>query len=311
VSRNENIDNAIWDDPEFVALSPYATLLYLWGFTNPRCGMAGLYKVTTRPMLESKVPDDALRDALGELADLNFAFYEDNVLWVRSRVKHLLSRSPKIARSIAIDVLKIPPKHVLRVRFLERYGLEAWLRDPLSEPYGESIETLSEKPLNAEDSHTLSGPFRKGPTSVSVSVGSSLTTTSQGEGTVDARDLTPPDFPDELVPHLDAVVPILRALAERHGAKAVERMPVAHLMTPRSRKPLVRAAYDFASWCDGKAQKRKDVLAGYRNWLDKTDDLATVEVLGHDNGRIAMPERSKHLEFSNRWQASYPTEEVS
>lgn len=95
---------------------------------------------------------------------------------------------------------------------------------------------------------------------------------------VDARATDPPDgFPDELRPHLDAAFRVLSALAERHRAKAVTRLSLGSVVMARPRKPLVRSALDYAAWADGKAQRRRDVVAGYRNWLDKQDDLAGVE----------------------------------
>jgi hypothetical protein len=36
MSRREDIDNAIWSDPDFEALEAGAKLLYLWSFTNQR-----------------------------------------------------------------------------------------------------------------------------------------------------------------------------------------------------------------------------------------------------------------------------------
>jgi hypothetical protein len=163
MSRREDIDNAIWSDPDFEALSANATLLYLWSFTNLRCGMAGLYKTSMRTMTESKVPLQDLPDTLAELEATSFAFYEDSVLWVRTRVKHLRSRSPQMARAVANDVLKITSAHPLRARFLEEYGSDPWLRDTLEIPYAEGIGNLSENPVGKGDLDTLSGPSREGP----------------------------------------------------------------------------------------------------------------------------------------------------
>lgn len=105
----------------------------------------------------------------------------------------------------------------------------------------------------------------------------SVVDTSQGE--VDEDDAIPSGFPDELGVHLDAVFAVLCDLAARHHAKRVSRLSLANVIMARPRKPLVRAAHDFAAWADGKAQRRSDTVAGYRNWLDRTDDLAVVESL--------------------------------
>ena len=54
-------------------------------------------------------------------------------------VRHLRSRSPWMAKSVASDLRQLRPNHVLRRRFIEEYGSDPWLRDP--------IGNLSEKPI--------------------------------------------------------------------------------------------------------------------------------------------------------------------
>jgi hypothetical protein len=56
-------------------------------------------------------------------------------------------------------------------------------------------------------------------------------------------------------------------------------LSLASVVQARPRKPLVRGAHDFASWADGQARRRRDVVSGYRNWLDNTNDLAALEPL--------------------------------
>lgn len=271
MSRCEDIDNTIWDDPDFEDLSPYATLLYLWSWTNPRCDMAGIYKVSHVKMTESKVPLEHIPDALAELERSRFVFYEDQVLWVRSRVKRLRSRSPQMAKAVAKDIRRVQPSHPLRRRFLDEYGADPWLRDALKETYGEGNGNLSETPIDKPDSDTLSTPSAEGPLKGKGQEPS-------GNGRVELPD----SFPRELLPHLRSVFKVLRDLSVRHNAKAVNPLSLAQIVMARQRLPLVRAAYDFAAWADGQAQPRKDVLAGYRNWLEKTNELATVERLGED-----------------------------
>jgi hypothetical protein len=351
VSRREDIDNAIWTDPDFEALSAEATLLYLWSWTNPRCGMAGIYKVSERAMTESKVMLEQVPAALDELAEAHFAFYEQQVLWVRSRVKHLRTQTPQIARSIAKDLAAISVEHPLRLMFLEVYGAVPWL--------SEQLEIIA--PENGWDRGSLVSPraraavmerdgFRckkcRATTNLTIDhilprsaggsgkvenlqvlcvscnskKGVSLTVKrpskdtqntpintsdfdpqtnldrgsrvlGQGQGTGNGKGdggsggkvELPADFPDELRPHLEAVFRILRALAERHNAKAVNPLSLASVLMARKHKPLVKAAYDFSAWSDGHKQPRKDVVAGYRNWLENTDDLASVERLDGAN----------------------------
>jgi hypothetical protein len=141
MSRKEDIDNGIWSDPDFEALSLEATCLYLWSFTNPRCGMAGIYKVSHRAMTESKVPADRLDDALAELAQAGFCFYERGVLYVRTRAKHLRQKTEQIAKSIRSDVAKLPEDHPLRARFLADYSSAIWLRHYLT---SEALATVTQ-----------------------------------------------------------------------------------------------------------------------------------------------------------------------
>lgn len=89
----------------------------------------------------------------------------------------------------------------------------------------------------------------------------------------------PEGFPNELRPHLRAVFVVLRDLSRRHEAREVKPISLASVVMARPRKPLVRSAHDFAAWADGRAQRQRDVVASYRNWLDRTDDMATVERL--------------------------------
>lgn len=102
-------------------------------------------------------------------------------------------------------------------------------------------------------------------------------------------DEVPPGFPDELRPHARHVMVVLRDLAERHGARAVKARALGNVMMARPRKPLVRGAHDFAAWADGKGSRQRDVVAGYRNWLDRCDDLAALEPLPGEARPLAAP----------------------
>jgi hypothetical protein len=280
VSRREDIDTAIWSDPDFEVLSAEASLLYIWSWTNTRCGWSGIYKVSVRAMTESKLTPELVSVALAELDEAKFAFYEAPLLWVRTRVKHIRSKSPQMAQSILKDLRSLPPKHPLVVGFMNEYRSDKWLRDYLSEAYREGIGNLSEKSLDKGNSHTLSVGSPEPPR------------TGEGTGSVKGEDegsgekenppgkiTLPAGFPAERLPHLRATYKVLRDLAEHHHAKAVNPTSLARVFMGRNPKPFVRAVHDFAAWADDQPSTRKDVIAGYRNWLDKTDDLAALEVL--------------------------------
>jgi hypothetical protein len=230
-------------------------------------------------MGESKVPPEAIPGALAELEQAGFAYYEDCVLWVRTRVKHMRSRSPAIAKSIANDLLRLPDNHPLRVRFLAEYGDVSWLRDELRRTSREGLERVPENPKKKGNQQTLPGPSREGP--------------GQGEGQGQGQRKNrrepdtgepPSDFPAELRPHFAQVRRVLVDLAERHGSRAVVSRSLASVMAEpsRRRKAFVKAAHDFVSWADTQPELRKDVIAGYRNWLEKVSDLAAIE-------RVAEP----------------------
>jgi hypothetical protein len=112
VARGVFVEISIWEELEH--LSPEAALFYLWSFTNPRCNMSGLYVVSERSLLESKVPARKLEKVLAELEQHQMAFYRRPYLWVKARVKRLHSKTPNYAKSIANDVKELDPDHPLR-----------------------------------------------------------------------------------------------------------------------------------------------------------------------------------------------------
>lgn len=108
-------------------------------------------------------------------------------------------------------------------------------------------------------------------------VGANAPTTPLGEH-AKKTDHLPTGFPDELAPHLEAVHEILTDLAGRQrNAKAVNRAALASTLMGRPHKPLIRAAHDCAGHWTAKGNTLRDVLAAYRNWLDRTEDLAGIE----------------------------------
>lgn len=124
MARHEDIQNSIWSDPEWLELTPRAKLLYLWTWTNPRCGMAGIYKVSlsVATVPETGLDLEQVREALDELRAARFCFYETQVLFVRSRVKRLRQQTDQIAKAICNDLEMIPSDHPLRAMFLSEYG---------------------------------------------------------------------------------------------------------------------------------------------------------------------------------------------
>jgi len=144
LSRREDIETYIWQDEDFDALSGWAALLYIWSFTNDHCNMAGLYRVKRHTMLESKVPANKLDAALDELIAANYVRFERGVMWVRSRVKHLRSKHPNYAVSIAKSVAVLPVDHPLRAAFLAEYAHYGWLASELTPLNSDTVSTVYE-----------------------------------------------------------------------------------------------------------------------------------------------------------------------
>lgn len=167
MSRREDIDNAIWSDPDFATLTPNAKLIYLWSFTNERCNMSGLYKVSAKAAgFDTGLPQNAVERAFVELREASFVYLDDGVLWVRSRVKHLRSRGDAMAKSIRNDLAKLRPDHPLLHAFVACYQADPWLEhwvskvtlvDPLSTLYGTSIEVPGQGQRQRSSRTTVEG----------------------------------------------------------------------------------------------------------------------------------------------------------
>lgn len=142
MSRCENIDNSFWADPDVAELSADSKYTYIWSWTNPRCGMAGIYKVSAKAAaFETGLPLENVENAFQELQTTRYVFFEDGVLWVRSRIKYIHSRTPQIAKSIASDLGKLPG-HPLVAALLVEYRAARepgeWLERLTSDPRGSS-----------------------------------------------------------------------------------------------------------------------------------------------------------------------------
>lgn len=119
MARKEDIVNSIWRELDH--LSNDAIQLYIWSWTNERCGMAGIYQVPRRLLLEGRLDDAALDAALAELRADGKLLYADGVLWNIARVKRIATRSKQIATAIEKDLAEIPTSHQLFSAFVERY----------------------------------------------------------------------------------------------------------------------------------------------------------------------------------------------
>lgn len=279
MSRREDFDNALWSDPDFLALSSDARLVYIWSWTNPRCGMAGIYKVAhAQAALETGLTVDVIGSAFTELGAADFAFYEDNVVWVRTRARRLRTKSEQIAKSVRNDLLNVSDAHPLKARFMEMYGDAPWLRTFLGEGQAYVTGTSGEP----------HGKSPAKPTSVSLTRGSGepqprLPGYGNGKGSVEGgagetkSDEPPKDFPDELRPSLPRVMAVLERVAAAKGANAVSVAATARAMASYPLRPHLKAAEDMEHWLlygTGTSRRVKDVVGTFRNQLDNHADQA-------------------------------------
>lgn len=282
MSRREDIDNAIWSDPDFEALSLEAAMLYIWSWTNPRCGLAGLYKVSERAMTESKVTLERLPDVLAELAAADFLFYESGVLFVRSRLKHFRTKTPQVAKSVASDVVKLSEAHPMRAMWIDEYVDTPWWQRMIFEGHVTLDRPSPEGHQNGSSKHD----------SVTLTRGSGdphprvlSTGTGKEGGPGETNDAPPADFPDDLRCVLPQVVMVLERVASAKKANAVTVAATARAMASYPRRPHLKAAEGMEHWLvygTGATRRVKDVVGTYRNQLDSNwqDQARTVAATG-------------------------------
>lgn len=117
--RNEDFSNALWADLD--DLSNDAVLLYVWSWTNPRCGMAGIYTCPRRLLLDGRLDDQALSDALSALDGADKMRFQSAVVYVPARIKRLRMLTEQIATSIDKDLDSVGRDHPLAVALVDRY----------------------------------------------------------------------------------------------------------------------------------------------------------------------------------------------
>jgi len=258
VARNEDVSTAIWEDEDFDALTDDAAFIYMWSFTNERCNMAGIYQVKARHIIEGRMNIDRRNQALAELAEARFVYYQDGWLWVRSRVKHMRTRGEKMAASIIKALEKVPADHVLRAAFLDEYLHGSWVSFWLAQHDWDTPSVGHRNPIEG-----LQG-LGKG----------------QGKGKVVVKDDELPEgFPPDLIVAVDSTRPILQSIADARGAKPVTRLALAKVIEQYPRHAHLKVARSLDHWLlhgGGEKKPCKDVVARYRNFLDREDPVAAV-----------------------------------
>lgn len=109
MAQFNTIHSNIWEDEKFRKLkNSDPKLLFIHLFSNTRCPISGIYKISAETMsFETGIVPD-LKASLEELIrmDLVSYDYEKNVVWVRGKIKHDKSwttkmRMKSIKRSLA------------------------------------------------------------------------------------------------------------------------------------------------------------------------------------------------------------------
>lgn len=89
----------------------------------------------------------------------------------------------------------------------------------------------------------------------------------------------PPDFPADLVVTVDSTLPVLQSIADARGAKPVTRLALAKVIEQYPRHAHLKVARSLDHWLlhgGGEKKPCKDVVARYRNFLDREEPVAVT-----------------------------------
>jgi len=89
----------------------------------------------------------------------------------------------------------------------------------------------------------------------------------------------PPDFPADLVVAVDSTLPVLQSIADARGAKPVTRLALAKVIEQYPRHAHLKVARSLDHWLlhgGGEKKPCKDVVARYRNFLDREEPVAVT-----------------------------------
>lgn len=271
MSKTADLRVSIWSDPWFVPVPADAKLLYLWSLSNEHANLSGLY-VVARPIIEFETGLSGRRFPRAlEALEGKLAYHESTgVVWAVGRVKHVRQHSIQIAKSIT-KAVKDCPHQPFKAAFIEKYGHLGWLSQGLAEARASLTENPDVEPISA----TVAGASHEAPSHGQ----------RQGKSQVvdlDTRALE--DTPPELREYVDPLLAVLRRVAEgKRGSKVPTVAAVAKCITDRPLKDFLIHAGNFEHyWLHGAGAERqvKDVVATFRNWLDREPDVAKKTTAG-------------------------------
>lgn len=287
MARMEDIRNDIWGDPQFERLASDAKLLYVWSFTNPRCDMAGVYKVSEAAIgRECCLKASAVTSALKTLVGASFVSYDGCWLWVRTRVKHLRQKGEKMAVSVVRDFDRLPLSHPFRNAFLDEYGGVEWIQKALhakgidnpSITHRYPTDTPSDPASTQEIREPLDNPSATHPRVAGTGTGTGTTTSSQGEDEVDARtrskradqDAPPDSLPAHLRPVAEEALVVLRRTHDERGGNTPTLRGVGLAVAALPDRDHLTVAGELEHWAVAGTGQRRDVrdwAATYRRFL--------------------------------------------
>ncbi len=136
--RMESFDNTSWEDDYVDFPTAHSIHVYNWTWTNTACGMAGIYPIKLAVIaFQTKLTADEARQALAELDTIDRVRYDGRWLWSMPRMAGIKSRSPRMAGSIANDLVRVPADNPLLAELLEHYADDTWFTDEVLPAYFE------------------------------------------------------------------------------------------------------------------------------------------------------------------------------
>jgi hypothetical protein len=238
VARDESINNAIWDEADFYALSGPAKLIYIWTWTNRRCDFSGIYQVPLAAIAsETKHEEPVVLEALSELHAASFVFYDGTWLFVKARVKRIKTGTVQMCKRIANDLSRVPEDHPYRRQLLDLQGGRVWHSKDVRTTIATELEYLASGIRDGQGSYPPNGVAASvngsdtGGTGVALMTETKTRTetrTSKGWGagrgnrrenpdlgpgyqaSAEAIALRDEHFPDELLGSIDSVLAKIR-----------------------------------------------------------------------------------------------------
>lgn len=266
MANTADLQQSVWTDPWFLNLTTDAKCLYLWAVTTPHGNLAGVFTVAAPIIqLETGLTPARFDVALTALEGKLDYFPESGALWVRGKAKHTRSKTTQIARSIGKAVAACPER-AIQVAFITKYGESAWLKSDLQD--------LALEQGNVEPQPNLGEVLGSRSRSRSLK---EVPTKSTAKNPVEDRDQLPEGFPANLIPSVDATLPILQRVAKAKKARAVDRLPLARTIAalPDRDHPMVAGELEHWSlYGRGERKTVRDVVAMFRNFLKNADRMA-------------------------------------